>query len=207
MNSDEYAIVPEKEVEVLKKDIEEIKKNPLAASPSGRELIRALKDLTDSINHLIALFRDAADAMRLEEKESEAIGKKLEPMLEKFNILIDQNEKIAKGIVGIAEMVKEDLAKPSRQTPVIRVVPPPATSTGYVYPSPQPTPIPPAQPSPSSPPISSAAAPMGPAQSIPSLQPRPMPEMPGMMPPPPPPLQSIQPPAAPKEEKKKLFGF
>ncbi|MCX6706959.1 MAG: hypothetical protein NT001_02350 [Candidatus Woesearchaeota archaeon] len=109
--SDEYELVPEKEVEDLKRDIEEIKRNPLGSTASGRDIVKAMKDLTDSVNHLIALFRDAADAMKLEEKESEAIGKKLAPMLDKLNTLIDQNEKIARGIVGVADIVKEDVYK------------------------------------------------------------------------------------------------
>lgn len=113
--TDEYEMVPEKEVEELKRDVEEIKRNPLGSTASGRDLVRSMKDLTDSMNHLIALFRDAADAMKLEERESESIGKKLAPMLDKMNTLIDQNEKIARGIVGVAEMVREDVSKKQSQ--------------------------------------------------------------------------------------------
>ncbi|MFC1755113.1 hypothetical protein ACFL96_17255 [Thermoproteota archaeon] len=109
--AEEYEIVPEEDVEALRKQVEDIKKNPFGSTPSGRELSGALNNLNDSINHLTALFRDAADAMKLEEKESEAIGKKLEPMLMKLDTLIDQNEKIAKGLIGIASIVKEDMEK------------------------------------------------------------------------------------------------
>jgi len=177
---EEYEIVPEKEVEDLKKQIEDIKKNPLGSSTSGRELVRSIKDLNDSVNHLVGLFRDAADAMKLEEKESEAIGNKLAPMLDKMNTLIDQNERIARGIVGLADMVKEDIKKPAAKAVPMPERPP----TGIIPPGAPPGP------------------PIEPRQDIRA------PPMSGPMPPgapPGPPAGATPPPAAPK--KKRLFGF
>ncbi len=202
----EYEIVPEKEVEDLKKQVEEVRKNPLGSTPSGRELLKAVKELNESINHLTGLFQDAADSMKLEEKESDAIGKKLSPMLEKLDTLIDQNEKIARGIVSVADMVKEDLGRKKQQAPG------PSTAPGPQGPQPQqqmgrPPSSQSGQPGPQQGqpirvqvPPAGVKAPQGPPPSPPSgAQPPKPPEGSGTPPPP---------PQAPKEKpKRKLFGF
>ena len=199
--ADEYEIVPEREVEDLKRDVDEIKKNPLGSSPAGRELVRSIKDLTDSVNHLIALFRDAADAMKLEEKESEAIGKKLSPMLDKFNVLIDQNEKIARGIVGVADLVRDDLSKkPSEIKPFYRPVESPSPAPMFSSPA--------AAESPPMPMFRVATPADQPSFSAPTAAIRPEPEIR-------PPMQTrmdtskmdIPPPAAPRPAPRRLFGF
>ena len=180
---EEYELVPEKEVEDLKKDIDEIKKNPFGSSPSAKELVRAIKDLNDSVNHLIGLFRDAADAMKLEEKESEAIGKKLAPMLQKMDSLIDQNEKIARGIVGVADMVREDMSgKTEPQRPSFRIS----------------SPIEEQESAPMAPP-SMAQQRMSQIAPAPDISPPP-----GMMQG----MGGMPPPTAPKERpKRRIFGF
>ena len=45
--------------------------------------------------------------MKLEQREEEAIGKKVGPLVEKVNELMEQNKVIAEGMVAIADMVKE----------------------------------------------------------------------------------------------------
>lgn len=74
------------------------------------------KNITESMNHLdltmqemLHIFRDAAESMKLEEVEESELKKRLTPIENKLNMLIDQNEKIAQGMVALADMFNEEI--------------------------------------------------------------------------------------------------
>ena len=63
-----------------------------------------LKELkTRKISDLIALGKE----LKLEERDEAVVSKQLDPIAKKIDLLLDQNEKIAKAIVAIADMIKE----------------------------------------------------------------------------------------------------
>jgi hypothetical protein len=109
MEDDEYAIVSKKEFLMLKRELDKLKKNPLEGSESGENLQASIDNLNKSLNVMLEVFKQAAEDMKLEEHDSEMIGKQIGPIAEKIDTLIDQNQKIAKGIVAVADMVKEKL--------------------------------------------------------------------------------------------------
>jgi len=156
----DYAIVPEEEVLKLKKDVEQIKRNPFQAYAS-EDLIESINNLTKAINALLELFKTAAEEMKLEEKEAETIGKKIDPLFSKIDLLVDQNQKIAKGIVAIADMLEKQPAKENQIT-----LPPPSQPRAPFTP---PTPVAPVAPprmpgatqAGAKPPISTLAVPPG----------------------------------------------
>jgi len=114
----EYEIVPHKEVLELKKQVDEIKAHPFGSTSEGKEMLAAIRRLSESMDNLTGLFQEAAEQMKLEERESELIGQKLDPLFLKIDDLIEQNKKIAKGILAVADMVKEDFSKARlRETP------------------------------------------------------------------------------------------
>jgi hypothetical protein len=145
---EEYAIVSKKEFLALKKELDKLKKNPLEGSESGENLQASIDNLNKSLNVMLEVFKQAAEDMKLEEHESETLGKQMVPMNEKLDTLIDQNQKIAKGIVAIADMVKEKLEEMSAKAeerpklpplgggPAPRPMAPPRTS--FAPPSPPP---------------------------------------------------------------------
>lgn len=205
----DYAIVPEKEVLQLKQDVDAIKKNPFQAYGTGN-FIDAVNDLTKAVNSLIDLFKTAAEEMKLEEREAETIAKSIEPMFSKIDTLVNQNEKIARGIVAVADMMENSQhAKPSRPTSYSGSSDiPPGQGT---LPKTQMPPRPIVQGRPGMPP------PMG-AKPMPPMPPRPKPGMgmqagmpggPSMMPPPsgmaPPPSPGMPLPPPPAK-KKGFFG-
>ena len=102
----DYAIVPEEEVNKLKSDMEKLKKNPLQSYGSD-DLIEAMSNLTKAINSMTELFKTAAEEMKFEERETETIGRKMDPMFSKIDMLLDQNQKIARGVVAVADMLSE----------------------------------------------------------------------------------------------------
>jgi hypothetical protein len=109
MAEDEYAIVSKKEFMTLKKELDRLKKNPLEGSESGENLQASIDNLNKSLNVMLEVFKQAADDLKLEEHDSETLSKQMGPLNDKIDTLIDQNQKIAKGIVAIADMVKEKL--------------------------------------------------------------------------------------------------
>ena len=116
----DYAIVPEEEVLKLKSDVEKIKRNPFQAYGS-EDLIESINNMTKAINSLIELFRTAAEEMKLEERETETIGRRIEPMFAKLDMLVDQNQKIARGVVAVADMLER---QPSAREEQISLPPP-----------------------------------------------------------------------------------
>ncbi len=147
--ADEYALVPEKEVRRLRDDIDSIKKNPLG-SLGGNELVESIKNLNAAINSLTELFKTAAEDLKVEERESQTIATKVEPLLEKIDMIMDQNKKIARGIVAVADMIggveEEKPALPQRppafQPRPAQMMPP------SLPPPPTPAAAPPAPPAP-----------------------------------------------------------
>jgi len=109
MDDEEYAIVSKKEFMALKKELDKFKKNPLEGSETGENLQASIDNLNKSLNVMLEVFKQAAEDMKLEEHDTETVAKQMGPINEKIETLIDQNQKIAKGIVAIADMVKEKL--------------------------------------------------------------------------------------------------
>lgn len=147
--ADEYALVPEKEVRRLREDIDSIKKNPLG-SFGGNELVESIKNLNAAINSLTELFKTAAEDLKIEERESQTIATKVEPLIGKIDLIMDQNKKIARGIVAVADMLggaEEESPAPTPRPPVFQPRPaqmmPPA-----LPPPPAPPAAPPAPPAP-----------------------------------------------------------
>ena len=113
---EEYAIVSKKEFLKLKNELEKLKKNPLQGTPAGENLQESIDNLSTSLNGMMSLFKEAADDLKIEERDTQIVSKKLDPLMEKVDTLIEQNQKIAKGIVAVADMVKEKLAAIEEKT-------------------------------------------------------------------------------------------
>ncbi|PLW79631.1 hypothetical protein C0585_06560 [Candidatus Woesearchaeota archaeon] len=105
--ANDYAIVPEEDFSKLKNKVDKIESNPFGESKEGKELVTTLKDLNSSMSGLVNLFNTATEELKIEEHDSSLIAEKVGPLFEKIETLESQNEKIAKGIVAVADMVKE----------------------------------------------------------------------------------------------------
>ncbi len=121
-----FEIVPKKEVDDLKKDVKELKENPLGSSSSGNELINSVGRLTQSMDNMFELFKVANKEIKEEASTLEFI-KKITPLFDNLNKKLDhlteQHDKIAEGIVAVAEMAKEIK---DRNVPVIQKTKEPA---------------------------------------------------------------------------------
>ena len=105
-DSDDYEIVSKRDIEHLKKEILELKRNPYGASDRGKELQDAMDRLNHSINKLIEIFEDAETDIIEEYQESKPA--------EKLNQILDQNETIAKTLLKINEQMEVQNAENSQ---------------------------------------------------------------------------------------------
>lgn len=87
-----------------------------------RNLQGSIDSLNQSISSLTSLFREAAESLKMEEAEASLISKRIDPIFQKLEELSEQNKKIARGIVAIADMIEERMPRrgpsaPSMQAP------------------------------------------------------------------------------------------
>jgi len=96
---DEFEIISKAELEELKKEVDDVRKNPFGDTATGRTLLESMEKLNGSINKLIQIFEDANEEIIKEYQESKPA--------EKLNQILDQNEKIAEGVVALADLMNK----------------------------------------------------------------------------------------------------
>ncbi len=109
MGEEPYEIIPHKEIVGLKKEIQELKSKDSDAG--SKPLLESVHKLTEEINSMLSLFKTAAEEMRMEEKDEHFVAKKMEPLIDKLDEIMEQNRTIAEGMVAVADMIKESLEK------------------------------------------------------------------------------------------------
>jgi GTPase SAR1 family protein len=96
---EEYEILPKDELDYLRKEVEKLKKNPLGDSKKSRTLYEAVEDLNKTIKKLLTLFESTQQELIKEYTKARPN--------EILNDVLDQNEKIAKGTLAVADMIKQ----------------------------------------------------------------------------------------------------
>ncbi|MBW2992616.1 hypothetical protein KY345_05355 [Candidatus Woesearchaeota archaeon] len=110
MTAEDYELMPERKLSGMKKELEELRRHAASVDPKTglpKETITSIQNLNSSINSLLTLFKTATEELKLEERDEALISKKMDPLMKKIDTLLDQNEKIAKAIIAIADMVRE----------------------------------------------------------------------------------------------------
>ncbi len=205
MASDDYEIMPHKEIAGLKDELKKLKGRSLRKT--SRLDAESMDNLAASIQELMTLFKEASKDLKNEENEEAHILQKLTEATDMMNTLADQNEKLAEGIVTVAEMIKDHMPRareiPKRSSTVLGV---PVLGEAPKQPPPQmsaPEPMIPATPSApprsafpdlNTPPTDMFAPPPGMPQSAPPTSP---PGMPPPITPPPSMSPGMPPPSAP----------
>lgn len=198
MPEDEWEFVPHKILADLRDEVQGLK-DKLTQPATNKELFDSMGDLKNSIKQLHDLFGTALSQMRTEEEEMN-VGKTLQRLTDKLEILEKQNEQIAKAMVAIADMVKEIEKRHEAPSMSQRVPFPPRPAQPAAAPY-----RPMLRPAPSRPGAPPMPAPMQlpeePMMPEPEFAPPPMMPGPGMPPLPPPPLSM-----PPTPEKKGILG-
>lgn len=109
--------MPRTELEYLRKEVEKIKRNPLGDTQASITLLDSMSKLNISVSRLNEIFEGANDEMVKAFNET-AVQEQLRKMME-------QQEKLARGIVAVAEMVKELEKKMNTPLPSLDQIAPP----------------------------------------------------------------------------------
>ncbi|MDP7323965.1 MAG: hypothetical protein QF632_04360 [Candidatus Woesearchaeota archaeon] len=166
MGEDDYEIVPHKEIIDLKNELKNLKGGE---HDSDISFHTSMDNLQLSINSLIDIFREASRSMKAEQDHNEEVLKKVNTLSENLHDVLNQNEKIAEGIVAVADMMKELKGHPSAPAhhdkpmapPVRPSAPPPFGAPGPAPPmGPPGAPMAPAGPPPMPPPMQAPGGPM-----------------------------------------------
>ena len=108
MTEDEYEILPHKLLADLKYDVEALKKKLTEPETKTNELILEIESLKDSIHELNVIFEKA-----LEETKEEDLSKLIHTLNEKMEMISNQNETIARGMVAIADKLEDFIERRS----------------------------------------------------------------------------------------------
>lgn len=95
----DYELVSKSELEYLRKEVEKLKKNPLGDSHSNKTLLESMDQLSLSTNKMINILETANDDIVRDYKEHSTS--------QRMDKIIEQNEKLAKGMIIIADLLKE----------------------------------------------------------------------------------------------------
>lgn len=111
---EEYEIMPHKTIERIKREINDLKMKAVSDEKiSNESLKKSLDNLTVSINSLMSLFKEASEEMKIEEESKEEIKEKIDPLLNRIDTIESENRKIARGILAIADMIKQQERPPA----------------------------------------------------------------------------------------------
>ncbi|MBR9693149.1 hypothetical protein GOV07_04455, partial [Candidatus Woesearchaeota archaeon] len=98
-NTDEYELVSRNKIERLQHEVDKVRKNPFGDTSSSKDLLSAMDKLNKNMSKLVHIFETANDEIVRDYKD--------QANTTKINKVLEQNEKLAKGIVAIAELLKE----------------------------------------------------------------------------------------------------
>lgn len=158
---EEYELLPRREIEYLKKELEKLKKNPLGELKEGQTLLDSVNNLNNNIKKLIDIFAKADSDLAKEYSENNPA--------ESLNIIKAQNEHIAQGLLTLADVLREmkESKEPTRPAPGYQNQMP-QQNMGFGMPQGMPPPDFPSQiPNPPPPPFDLSAQPQGQFQQQP----------------------------------------
>jgi hypothetical protein len=99
LKDDEYELMPHQELEYLRKEVERLKRNPLGDTQASISLLDAINRLNLQIGKLNDVLAGANDEMTRAWSDTS--------VQEQMKRMLEQQEKLAKGIVAVATLVKD----------------------------------------------------------------------------------------------------
>ena len=93
------------EIDQLKKDVELLKTKQ--GIPTEIKSDDNLARLSVSIDSLIEIFKEANEELKMDTHDAVLVGEKLDKSIDSLDKMEVQNEKIAKGVVAVADMIEE----------------------------------------------------------------------------------------------------
>ena len=94
MDDEDYEIISQKDIGKLKDEIKELREGK--TSDSANNVIKRLDEM-------IEIFKTASASL----KDESPINERIDEISQKLETLLDQNQKIAEGILAIADLINE----------------------------------------------------------------------------------------------------
>ncbi len=97
----------------LKEEIEMLKKKPslerheIYKADESDDTKEVMLSLTKSMNSLIRIFKEASNELKMDSHDAVLVSEKLDKIIDRLDKIETQNEKIAKGIIAVADMIEE----------------------------------------------------------------------------------------------------
>ena len=129
MAEEEYELLPHQIVADLKYDLEALKKKLSQPDSKANELILEIESMKDAVHELNVVFEKA-----LQEMKEEDVSKTFQVLLGRLDVVVSQNETIAKGMVAISDKLDDFMGKPGGRMPTAM----PGTSTQHTMGTPAP---------------------------------------------------------------------
>jgi hypothetical protein len=105
MVKDDYKLVPTSEFDKITYELEKLRENSFGSKTHTKEVQVSIQTLNKSISDLLDVFKQAHHEMTEEERESRVIKKEMQPFMEQFQKVEDNQEVIANGIVVVSDSV------------------------------------------------------------------------------------------------------
>lgn len=119
---EEYEIMPHRTLQEIKDEVDQLKDMTASKDKrSQKEFKSSIKRLNDNITVLLDLFKEAGEGVKEEKEEEEDIKGNLEFLKSKIEKIEEENKTIAKGIVTVADMIKDWEKKQEEEKPDIPV--------------------------------------------------------------------------------------
>ena len=121
--TDEYELLPHKDILELKEELRQLK-----AKPTEKNLQISMVELSTKVDRLIEIF-DETQAQLKEEGGGLAGGEGIQSLNDTLNKLLEQNGEIARGILGLSDIINElkesiEKSKPSTSPPGVDYIEP-----------------------------------------------------------------------------------
>ena len=104
---DDYELVSRDDIHRLKEQLNKSK----GSDNDAPELRKSISHLNERLSTLIEIFDAAVEDLREEDKESELVSQKIDPIIAKLRDIDEQNKKLAQGMVAINSLVDEKLSE------------------------------------------------------------------------------------------------
>ncbi|NTV23972.1 MAG: hypothetical protein HGA85_06410 [Nanoarchaeota archaeon] len=116
-------------MENMKKDLDFLKRRMPEPENDKDNLRESVESLSRSMGTMMKIFKEASADMKMDTHDAVLVSQRLDKILDRLDKIETQNEKIAKGIVAIADMIEElqrssaQPARPSYQQPMMPIQP------------------------------------------------------------------------------------
>ncbi len=102
------SFLPSDEMDKMRREIDILKKKQgITDEPQNNEMKESMTMLSKSLGSLTKIFKEASEEMKMDTHDAVLVSQKLDRMLDRLDKIEAQNEKIAKGVVAVADMIEE----------------------------------------------------------------------------------------------------